>query len=150
MVPSEEAEKTTAWQVNRWGWRSDPRRGFDGAHFVSGAAIAHAIERPDVHNLGFRKDLRPVFFSEVEVVKVECVFRAIAAADHAAAASDARGSRGTVSPEERIRKGLTTHPISRLEDTYLRAVKRMPDSRGFRRSAQEMVGRSKDFVFRNT
>ncbi len=131
------------------GLALDPRRGLDGAHLVSGAAIACAIERPDVHNFGFRKHLRPVFFSEVKVVKVECVFRAVAAAHHAAAASDACRSLGTVSPEERIGEGLTNRSISSLEDAHLRAVKRMLDPGSFRRSLQKMVGRSKDFVFRN-
>ena len=128
----------------------NPRGGFDGAYFVSGAAIAYAIERHDVHNFGFRKDMRSAFFSEVKIVKVQCVFRTVAATYHAAAASDARGSRGTVSPEERIRKGLTRHFISSLENTYLRAVKRMLDPRSFRRSQQETVGRSKDSVVGNT
>ena len=49
----------------------NPGRGSDGGDFVSGAAIAGAIERLDLHNLGFRKNTRPMLLCQVEIIKIQ-------------------------------------------------------------------------------
>src|ERR1039457_949936 len=93
--------------------------------------------------------MRPVFFSQVKVVKIQRIFCAVAATHHATAAGDARGSRRTFSLEKWIRTGLAGRfPFRRLEDAHLRRVKGVPSPGDFCNSLQQEVGRAEDLVSR--
>src|SRR5208282_6809678 len=108
---------------------------------------AAVTERPDIHHVGLGKNAGPAFFGEVEIAKVERVFCAIAATDHAAAAADAGGSRGTFASKERIRKGLVSGlSVRSLKNAHIGAVESMANARGIGRLLQQAIGRSEDFV----
>src|SRR5271165_6895212 len=125
--------------------------GINSPYFIAGAAVAEAAQRLDVHHSGFWKDARAVLFRQIQIAKVQPVFRAVAATHHAAPAGNASGSRRTFSAEIWIREGLPARlSLSRLEDTHLRAVKSMSKARSLRGFLQETVGRPEDSILRHT
>src|SRR3569832_2449270 len=65
--------------------------------------VAAAIARDELGHAGLGEDLRAALLRQIEVVLVERVLRAVAAAAHAAATADASGALGTIAAEERIR-----------------------------------------------
>src|SRR5208282_3372023 len=130
---------------------ANPRGGLDGAYFVSGAAVAGALQRFDVDHSCFGKDPGSALFSQVQITKVQRIFRAIPATHHAATAANAGGSRRTFATEIWIREGLAARlSLRRLEDAHLRSIESMPRARGFGGFLQEKVSGSEDSVFRYT
>src|SRR5579885_1649413 len=88
-------------------------------------AAVRCPERLHVNHTRFGEELHPTFFSEVQIVLVECVFRPVAAAHHAAAAGVAGGARRTVAAEVRIGVGEPTgFTFGCLEDADVRAIER--------------------------
>src|SRR5271166_2094406 len=133
------------------GMTANARRRLDRVDLVSGAAIASTRQRFDVHHHGLGKDLRSVFLRQIQVAKVERIFRAMPAAHHATTALDAGGSGRTFAPEERIGESLAADlSLRRLENADLRAVESVPYTGGFRSLLQKVVGWAEDSVFRHT
>ncbi|MNF49490.1 hypothetical protein D3C84_307620 [compost metagenome] len=73
---------------------------------VAIAAVHLAIQRSDVYDLSFRKDLSSVLLSQKQVVLVECVLGIVPAAHHAAAAAHATASLRAFTAEVRIGIGF--------------------------------------------
>ena len=104
-VPSEDPAKTTPREVKRrMGPLNQPLGGF-GEDLVASGSVSRAVEWPNVDHLGFSEDARALFLGEVEIVFVEGVLGVVAAADHAASASDAGLAIGTFSVEVGIGRG---------------------------------------------
>jgi hypothetical protein len=99
IVPSAEAENTTARHVNLRGLRKTSASRFLGEHLVSVVTVGCA-ERLDIDDTCLGEHLRPALLGEVEIVHVERVLRAMAASHHATAAALARGAVGTFAAKE--------------------------------------------------
>ena len=146
---SEDAEKTTARQVKLAGLAANPCHGIHGADCVPGAAVVRAgvVQRLHVDNLRFWKDLDAPFLRQVQVVEVERVFCAEAAAHHATAAARAGGAGRTFPAEEWIRTSFVARfSFWGLEDANTGAVERVAASGGFRGFLQKKVGGAEDAV----
>ena len=121
--------------------------GADREHLVAVASVGSAIERPDIHHLGFGEDLRAVLLGEVEVVLVQGVLGAVAAAHHAAAAGDATGAFRSLAAEIGVGISLAGRVALRpFEDGDPGAIEGVPYPVLFRRAPEDVIRRTHDPV----
>ncbi len=116
-------------------------------NLVAAASVGCAVEGLYVYHPGFREDLGPALFSEVEIILVEGVLGAESAADHASAAAVTSGSLGAFAAKERIRMNPATRlALGRLENSDGGAVESVSHAEGRGRFCQQVIGWSEDVV----
>ena len=148
MVPSDDAEKTTARLVSVRGLLRIHAMEFTVQTSYPALPSPHASQRFDVHHFRFWKNHGPMFLCQVEVVEIQRILRTIAAAHHATAAAGARGSRRTFAAEKWIGKSLVCRsPFGRLEDSHTSAVEGMAGARNFAGSFQEVDRQARGYYF---
>ena len=113
--------------------------GWDREHFVALASVGTAVQRPDVHHLGFGEDPRAGLLGQVEVILVQGVLGAIAAAHHAAAAADATGALRSLAAEIGVGISLARRfALGPFEDGNPGAIEGVPYPVLFRRPLQDV------------
>src|SRR4029077_15181261 len=98
-------------------------------------------------HLRLGKDSRPALFRQVEIVEIQSILSAVAAAHHAATTADACSTRRPLPSEERIRNSrVPLLTFGRLKNSNPRAIKRFGHTGDFPSALQKLISSPQNVV----